>query len=584
MRVAPALTETRDALDVSAGAFVDELARAGVRHAVVCPGSRSTPLAILLDAHPGIRVWMHLDERSASYFALGMAKASREPVAIVATSGTATVNFAPAVVEAYYAKVPLVLLTADRPPELRGVGAPQTIDQLRLYGPHVKWSVEMPLPEATDEAARHWRLVATRAVATAVEAPRGPVHINFPFREPLIPAMESVPSPGAVAARVTSSPRRAHPDDIDAIARELRELRRGIIVCGPGDDPELPATVASLGRALGYPVLADPLSGVRCGPHDRSVVISAYDAFLRDPRAVDALRPEAVLRFGAQPTSKPLVTLLRACQDARQIIVDGDGGVDGAPAVGTQLVRADAALFCEALASVARVDADERWIRAWTSADAAARAAITSHLLEGDEISEPAVVADLAAELPDGAAVFAGNSMPVRDLDSFFAASGAGVRFMANRGVNGIDGVVSSALGAATAAGPLVLVIGDLSFYHDMNGLLAAKRHAIDATIVLVNNDGGGIFSFLPQAAHPERFEKLFGTPHGLDFAAAAAVYGIEFVRARDRRQFRVELARSVASPGVQIIEVRTERGANVDAHRAIWRVVADAVGAELGR
>ena len=209
MRAASALTDTRDALDVSAGAFVDELALTGVRQAVVCPGSRSTPLAMLLDAHPGIRVWMHLDERSAAYFALGMAKASREPVAILATSGTATVNFAPAVVEAFYAKVPLIVLTADRPPELRGVGAPQTIDQLRLYGPHAKWSVDMPLPEATDEAARHWRLVAARAAATAIEAPRGPVHVNFPFREPLIPAMAGAASSG-VAVRLLQALIRPH--------------------------------------------------------------------------------------------------------------------------------------------------------------------------------------------------------------------------------------------------------------------------------------------------------------------------------------------------------------------------------------
>jgi len=249
-----------------------------------------------------------------------------------------------------------------------------------------------------------------------------------------------------------------------------------------------------------------------------------------------------------------------------------------------RLVRADAAPFCASLAAIAHVALDERWIRAWTSADASARNAIALHLVEGDELTEPALIADLADVLPHGAAVFAGNSMPVRDVDSFFASSGARLRFMANRGVNGIDGVVSSALGAATVVGPLVLVAGDLSFYHDMNGLLAAKRHAIDATIVLVNNDGGGIFSFLPQAQHPERFEELFGTPHGLDFAAGAAAYGLEFVRPCDRRQFRMELARSMASPGVQIIEVRTYRAANVDAHRAIWRVVGEAVDAELAR
>jgi 2-succinyl-5-enolpyruvyl-6-hydroxy-3-cyclohexene-1-carboxylate synthase len=581
---APALTDTGNALDVSAGAFVDDLARAGVRHAVVCPGSRSTPLAMLLDAHPGIRVWMHLDERSAAYFALGMAKASREPVAMLATSGTATVNFAPAVVEAYYAKVPLVVLTADRPPELRGVGAPQTIDQVRLYGPHAKWTVDMPLPEATAEAAQHWRLIAARAAATAAERPRGPVHVNFPFREPLIPALAQASSYDVDAAAALSATRRPDPRAVDAIASDLRHLRRGIIVCGPDDDLALPEAVVELGRTLGYPVLADPLSGVRCGRHDGSLVVSAYDAFLRDPRAADELRPEAVLRFGAQPTSKPLVTLMRSCDGARQIIVDGDGGWTEPLAPGTQLVRADAAPFCEMLADASHADAAEPWVRAWIGADAAARGAIAAHLRESDELSEPAVIADLAAGLPGGAVVFAGNSMPVRDVDSFLASSETRVQFLANRGVNGIDGVVSSALGAATVAGPLVLVVGDLSFYHDMNGLLAAKRHGIDATIVLVNNDGGGIFSFLPQAGHPERFEELFGTPHGLDFSAAAAVYGIEFVRPADRPKFRADLARSIASAGVQIIEVRTERASNVDAHRAIWSAVADAVDAGLTR
>jgi 2-succinyl-5-enolpyruvyl-6-hydroxy-3-cyclohexene-1-carboxylate synthase len=586
VRAESTLTAAPDALDVSAGAFVDELARSGVRNAVVCPGSRSTPLAILLDAHPDVRVWMHLDERSAAYFALGMAKASRVPVALLATSGTATVNFAPAVVEAFYAKAPLVVLTADRPPELRGVGAPQTIDQQHLYGPQAKWFVEMPLPEATAEAERHWCLVAARAAATAAASPRGPVHVNFPFREPLIPAMRDLPrSGGSAVARVTRSTERVAPAEIAALAVELRSIDRGIIVCGPCDDPELPAAVAALGRALRYPVLADPLSGVRCGEHDRSLVVSAYDAFLRDGDVAASLRPDAVLRFGAQPTSKSLVQLLRACDGARQVIVDADGGWTEPLSDGASIVRADAASFCDALVSaIASTPRDERSARMWMSYDAAARAAIAEHLGDGDEISEPAVIADVASIVPSGATVFAGNSMPVRDIDSFVPTGGQATRFLANRGANGIDGVVSSALGASTVAQPLVLVIGDLSFYHDMNGLLAAKQHGLDATIVLVNNDGGGIFSFLPQAEHQGRFEALFGTPHGLDFAAAAAVYGIEFIRAETRREFRSALTNSMAVTGVQIIEVRTDRAENVGAHREIWRRVAAAVGEVRGR
>jgi 2-succinyl-5-enolpyruvyl-6-hydroxy-3-cyclohexene-1-carboxylate synthase len=401
------------------------------------------------------------------------------------------------------------------------------------------------------------------------------VHLNFPFREPLIPAMRDVPHSGdAPASRVTTALRRASRESLAALAAELHAIPRGIIVCGPQDDDALPAAVAVLGRALGYPVLADPLSGVRCGEHDRSLIVSAYDAFLRDADLAAALLPDAVLRFGAQPTSKPLVQMLRACAGAREIVVDAEDGWTEPLPPGTEIVRADPTSFCDDLASAAG-NAQSDWARTWMSCETSARAAIGSHFDGHAEISEPAVIADLASVLPDGATVFAGNSMPVRDLDSLFPAIERRIRFLANRGVNGIDGVVSSALGASTAAAPLVLVIGDLSFYHDMNGLLAAKQHGVSATIVLVNNDGGGIFSFLPQAQHPERFEALFGTPHGLDFSAAAAVYGLEFVRAATRAEFRAAVARSIASPGVQIIEVRTDRAENVGVHREIWRRVA---------
>lgn len=574
---------SEDALDVCVGAFVDELARAGVTDACVCPGSRSTPLAMLLHAHPGIRAWMHLDERSASYFALGMAKASRRPVALLATSGTAAVNFAPAVAEARYARVPLVVLTADRPPELRELGAPQTIDQADLYGRYAKWWLEMPLPEATAGAARYARIVAARAALVAREAPAGPVHLNFPFREPLIPSLEHVPKawderPGEIVA--TAAPRRVTPAELAPLAEELRGARNGIIVCGPQDDPALAPAVAGLAAALGYPVLADPLSLVRCGPHDRALVVDAYDAFLRDAGAAGRLRPEVVLRFGALPTSKPLFQFMQRQAGAPQIVVDDSGWPDPIHAA-TGVYHVEPASFCRALeAAFGEPRGDSEWTRAWTSASARARSAIAAHLDRDHGVSEPAVFADLADVLPDGATLYAGNSMPVRDLDTFFPSSERGVRFLANRGANGIDGVVSSALGASvTSDGSLVLVIGDLSFYHDMNGLLAAKRHGLSATIVLINNDGGGIFSFLPQAEHPVQFEELFGTPHELDFRAACELYGLGYERAESRRGFREGVARSIAAPGVQVIEVRTERAANVALHRELWRAVSAAVG-----
>ncbi|MDO8611873.1 MAG: 2-succinyl-5-enolpyruvyl-6-hydroxy-3-cyclohexene-1-carboxylic-acid synthase [Dehalococcoidia bacterium] len=575
-----------EALSRFVGAFVDELARSGVTHACICPGSRSTPLALLLRRHPGIRVWTHLDERSAAFFALGMAKALREPVAVVSTSGTAAVNFAPAVVEAYYARVPLLALTADRPPELRDVGANQTIDQVRLYGAHVKWFVETLLPEASEEAVRYARTVACRAVATARGDVPGPVHVNLPFREPLIPAGEG-PPPGRDAGSipyvtVRQAPRRPEPAELASLAAELRAARHGLIVCGPQDDPEFPGAVVRLAAELGYPILADPLSQVRCGVHFGPAVIDAYDAFLRDDGAAGSLAPEVVLRFGGTPVSKPLLLYLERHRRARQVLVD-PGGWHDPGLVASDVVHADAASFCRALLGALSSRSDERgapargeWLHRWQEANDKARSALAGRLRSEPGPSEPGVFVELAGLLPAGATLFAGNSMPVRDLDAFFPGSDRPLRFLVNRGASGIDGVVSTALGAsAVSSGPLVLVIGDLSFYHDMNGLLAAKRYGLRATIVLLNNDGGGIFSFLPQAEEPEHFEELFGTPHGLDFRHAAEMYDLAYRPADDVPAFRRAVAESLDAPGTSLIEVRTDRRENAFLHRELWQAVS---------
>ncbi|MBI4571084.1 MAG: 2-succinyl-5-enolpyruvyl-6-hydroxy-3-cyclohexene-1-carboxylic-acid synthase [Chloroflexi bacterium] len=572
------------------GAFVDELARSGVVHACVCPGSRSTPLALLLRKHPGVKVWMHLDERSAAFFALGMAKAQRQPVAVLSTSGTAAVNFAPAVVEAYHARVPLLVLTADRPPELRDVGANQTIDQVRLYGSHVKWSVEVPLPEASKEAIRYARVLACRAAATARDGQPGPVHLNFPFREPLVPTGEEGEPAGAREKRlpyvsISEAPRRPAPAELAPLAAELRSRPRGVIVCGPQDDPAFPTAAVRLGEALGYPVLADPLSQVRCGPHHRRLVIDSYDAFLRDAELAEELAPDVVLRFGATPTSKALLQYLERHARSRQILVDGGDGWSDPDLVASDLLRADARSLCEALLaalpSPARSDGvtgRSGWVERWVRTGQGTRAALQERLAEPG-LSEPRVFSELAELLPDGATLFAGNSMPVRDLDAFFPGGGRRVRFLANRGASGIDGVVSAALGvSAVSEEPLVLVLGDLSFYHDMNGLLAAKRHDLSATIVLLNNDGGGIFSFLPQADELEHFEELFGTPHGLDVRHVAELYGLDYRMIDGWATFRSAVRESTASRGVTLLEVRTDRRANVALHRDLWAAVSEAL------
>ncbi len=573
------------------GAFVDELSRAGVKHVCFCPGSRSAPLAMRLASHPGLRLWQHLDERSAAFFALGMAKAQRRPVVLLCTSGTAAANFFPAVVEAHYSRVPLVVLTADRPPELRDFGAPQTIDQIKMYGPYAKWFVEMALPEATADVLRYVRTVACRAVAEAAAPPAGVVHLNFPFREPLVPVAAEASfdedareafegrAHGRPYAVVASSPRMADPKTIETLASELSHITSGLIIAGPQTDPDFPEAVAQLGAVLGYPILADPLSGVRCGPHARDQVMDAYDAFLRDSNVVERLAPGVILRFGAMPTSKPVLQYLQRYPGVRQLLASEEGWRDPAR-LASDVIHADARAFCEALThSHTPTPPHSEWLDLWRDINHRTRRAIAAQIEHFDAPFEGRVFTELAACLPEKATCFVSSSMPVRDLDTFFPGDGRAIRFLSNRGANGIDGVVSSALGAsAVTDDPLVLIVGDLAFYHDMNGLLAAKLHRLRATIVLIHNDGGGIFSFLPQAAHPEHFELLFGTPHGLDFRPAAEMYGAVFQQPRTWDEFRSAVKRSWQADGLTIVEVKTSRERNVVMHRQVWAAVSMAL------
>jgi 2-succinyl-5-enolpyruvyl-6-hydroxy-3-cyclohexene-1-carboxylate synthase len=576
-------------------AFVDELAARGVRHAIVCPGSRSTPLALALATHPDVRIWVLVDERSAAFFALGMARQLREPVALLCTSGTAAANFLPAVIEAGLSRIPLIVLTADRPPELRGWGAAQTIDQIRLYGEHAKWFADMPVPIDDDALSRQARATAARAVLSASDDPCGAVHLNFPFREPLLPAdvqsgmsMDALfrlgrgGARGGFASSAISAPEAAM---VHRLVELVASEPRGIIVCGPGETVGLGEAVAALSEAAGYPVLADPLSGVRFGSRDRSRVIDAYDAFLRHEETAAELAPDVVLRVGAVPTSKPLQQFLGAHPGRHHLLVDPGDPRDPAH-LATDHIRADPAGtlagIADRLAVVGRVGiCSSPWMTAWKHADSVTRSVIDAALLKHDASFEGRAVAEIATALPDDATLVVGNSMPVRDVDTFVRGDERTVRIVANRGANGIDGVVSSALGAAAVAhGPVVLIVGDLSFYHDLNGLLAARQYGIEATVVVLNNDGGGIFSFLPQAELLDSavFEQLFGTPIGVDVAAAAALYGASYARPRDWDTFRCEVGRAMSEAGLSIVEHVTDRAQNVVQHRAITAAVAEAL------
>ncbi|MCY8273160.1 2-succinyl-5-enolpyruvyl-6-hydroxy-3-cyclohexene-1-carboxylic-acid synthase [Bacillus sonorensis] len=561
------------------GNFIDELSLAGVTEAVICPGSRSTPLAILAAAHPDMNIHVHVDERSAGYFALGMAKAKRNPVALICTSGTAAANFYPAVVEAHYSRIPLIVLTADRPHELREVGAPQAIDQQFLFGNFVKYFTDSALPDAHPDMLAYIRTVASRAVGEASKAPNGPVHINFPLREPLMPNLDDEPFQRTETSRhVSVANGRAAADQqaLESLMALIRNTEEGVIVCGELLNEDVKRHILSLSETTGYPILADPLSNLRNGGHSKESVIDSYDSLLKDEELKGLLMPKLVIRFGPMPVSKPLFQLLKQHPAIEQIIVDPDGGWRDPTHRGSYMLHCTEQEFAEAAAVSISEKRSEQWLEKWRFAGSRFRHHLRN--LEVEDLTfEGNVYRNLHHFIPDNSSLFVGNSMPIRDVDTFFENQDRSFRILANRGANGIDGVVSTALGIyAATKKPVTLVIGDLSFYHDLNGLLVTKTLDIPLTVILVNNDGGGIFSFLPQSAEERYFEQLFGTPTGLEFEHAAKLYGGRYICPESSAHFADAYLSAVNRSGLDIIEVKTKRKSRVQLHRRLLDKVLD--------
>lgn len=570
-------------------AFVDELARCGMTHAVTCPGSRNAPIALTLAAEERIASVSVVDERAAGFAALGLAKASGRPVAVTCTSGTAAANLLPAVAEAHESRVPLVVLTADRPPELRGVGAGQAIDQIKLYGSFAKWFHEVGSHDPGRDTAVHFRALGCRAYWTAAGGRPGPVHLNVALREPLAPAPEELDA-GDWEGRPEGRPwvvRReapAEPPDasLGRLAREMAATSRGLIIAGAGlpygtasseERRRLAAAVTQLAEVSGWPVLAEPTSGLRCGPHDRSLVIAHYDALVRHEAFASAHAPELVLRLGDMPTSKPLRAWLAGLQ---QVVCDPHGDWHEPTRTARTLVAADPARLCEKLAEAVGAGTgtvDPQWAESWRAADAVVPEALAAL---DDEVSEPGAYTALAPLLEDGDTVWVASSMPIRDVETFFPRLPADVRLLAHRGANGIDGTIASAFGASLAGARRAFVLtGELALLHDLGGLLAAARHGAQPTIICVNNGGGGIFDFLPVAerAHQASYVEHIVTPADVDLAHVAALAGVPHRIAGAPANIRK------AAADAALVEVRTERAANVDLHRALH----GRIGAKLG-
>ena len=585
-------------------AFVDELVRCGMTDACTSPGSRCAPIVLALARDGRLRCHSHVDERAAGFFALGAAKAGGRPLAVACTSGTAAAELLPAVVEAFEARVPMLVLSADRPPELRAVGAGQTIDQIKLYGDAAKWFFEVGTHDCSPARLRWMRTLACRAWALSLEGRPGVVHLNFALREPLVvdgPLGEDLSGRPGGAPFVRRAVARA--GGADAAAKVLALVEgvggpdgaRGLVVAGREErERDLGSVCDELCRAFGWPLLADPLSGARRGP----AAIAHYDALLRDEGFAALQSPEIVLRVGDLPPSKPLRTWLAGLEGVPQVALDPDGAWQDPDALLTESLPFAAAATLHALVELTAATpatppaAPAEWLAGWRHADAQAAAAIAG-VLDGEgvdgAVSEPWVAAELARLLPASATLFVASSMPVRDVETFWPVLDRPPRVLCNRAANGIDGTVSSALGAAAvtavADGPLVLLIGDVALAHDIGGLVASGRLGVAVTIVLLNNEGGGIFDFLPVAAspmarEPDVYTEHVLTPTGLDFSLAAGLAGAAYERVGDRAGFRAALGRALAEPRTAVVEVGTVRSENVALHRRIWETVAGAVRA----
>ena len=544
--------------------LVDEWERQGVTHAVVAPGSRSTPLAVALANSSSIRVHVFHDERSASFAALGIGSASGFPAVLLCTSGTAATHFHGAVVEAHQSDVPMIVCTADRPPELRDVGAAQTIDQTQLFGTSVRWFHDPGV--ASRDASGSWRSLAARSVQAAVGFRPGPVHLNLPFREPLLGSVVDMPEPRAGKWSEISRLPSAESVAVDELSKVVSG-RCGVIVAGRGSGRD----VLTLADALGWPVFADALSGVR---EIHPSVVIGFDSILRSEKFITEHMPEVVLRVGAPPASKVLSqwvtrTGARVVQLRNtEMMIDPDHAVE-------LTVVGDISSSLRVLATSVQA-VDRSWREGWSQTETIAQAAIASWT--AGNFSELSVARSVSSSIKVGGHLVVSSSMPIRDIE-WYGTVTPGVTVHSNRGTNGIDGVVSTAVGVALATrAPVTLLIGDVACIHDSNGLWALNRRDVDITIVVTNNDGGSIFSFLPQAqmVSDSTFELLYGTPHGVSFQHLAAAHGIAYECVTSIETLRNSLERG----GTRLIEVPCDRGVNVAQHEALQSSVVEAIEA----
>ncbi len=574
-----------------AEAFIDQLVRLGVRYACISPGSRSTPLALACAGNKELQSFVHIDERSGGFFALGVAKNVRQPVILVCTSGTAAAEFYPAIIEAYQQNVPLIVCTADRPPEFIDCGANQTINQNNIYANHIRWFFDAGLPEPTSERLRHIMVVARRSVKESNGLEKGPVHINFPFRKPFEPKnytdtvnvldLEPVLNGFAdeiapVEVSVTTTA-----ESLFDLVSVTRQYERGLIIVGPGDfDDVFARRVAETALHLSYPILADGASQLRFGRHDKRMLFTHYDAYLKIGSFIETHKPDVILQFGGTVSSKGLELFLNE-QNAFKVHINAAGKWNDPSNYLRSVVQSDPGQFCELMNEHLRKEKLERSLHGWLvdfqKAEEQA-ASIRKDMIDCTEsLFEGKILRATLEVIPEGSHVMISNSMPIRDLDYFVSVLEKDIHIHTNRGASGIDGINSTALGiAATTKSPVYLITGDLAFYHDLNGLIASRKYNIPLTVILINNNGGGIFELLPISGYRDIFNDYFLTPHDLQFESFVRAYGGIHKNITSWDDLKVSLQNTDKRQGLYVYEARTDARASTDMRKKYWEKVEE--------
>ncbi|MEJ2615468.1 MAG: 2-succinyl-5-enolpyruvyl-6-hydroxy-3-cyclohexene-1-carboxylic-acid synthase [Ignavibacteriaceae bacterium] len=571
--------------------FVKELSAAGVKYACISPGSRNTPLTLAFADNKKIKSFVHIDERSCAFFGLGLAKSSRSPVVLVSTSGTATAEFYPAIIEAYQQRIPLIVCTADRPPELLDCGANQTINQNNLYKNHIRWFLDVGLPEPITRRIKHIKVVARRAVYESLIRSKGPVHLNFPFRKPFEPDSYTDDVSQEIldlANELSFDKEEFFKDDEKNISNEkwfieifnhLKNFEKGLIIAGPENyDPAFHKKCQELSQELGYPILADGASQLRFGSHNKDNVLSNFEGFLRSEFFVNNNKPDIILQFGRTITSKALDIYLEKCSAARFMINEFGDWFDPSNKA-TAAVSCKPFLFCEKMLEIIRSEKIDRkingWLNTFIEAEKISNSIKDEVINESDSLNEARIITEIINNLPENSHVMISNSMPIRDFDYFAGKTNKNITVYNNRGASGIDGIISTALGiAADRIKPTFLITGDLAFYYDLNGLLAAKKYSIPLIIILVNNNGGGIFEVLPISNYKDVFNEFFLAPHFLDFSYFVKGYAGNYSSIEDWESFTKVFHSALKSSNFSVLEIKTDAAKSLELRKKYWHEV----------